>query len=134
VKLSTQWARRFKMKIARIVFTLSLGFMLVWPSLAQKKITPLEAKDHIGESATVCGTVVSSRYAASTKGQPTFLNLEKQYPNQIFTVVIWGNNRSRFGTPETEYKGKRICVTGKIADYRGVPEIVASDPEEIKAE
>jgi len=122
------------MKITRILFVLLFGFVLISPSLAQEKITPPEAKDHIGDSATVCGIVVSARYAASTKGQPTFLNLEKPYPNQIFTIVIWGNNRSRFGTPETRYKGKRICVTGKIADYRGVPEIVASDPEEIKAE
>ena len=122
------------MRLTRIFFMLLFGFVLVSPSLAQRKITPLEAKDHIGESATVCGSVVSTRYAASTKGQPTFLNLEKPYPNQIFTVVIWGSNRSRFGTPESEYKGKRICVTGKIADYRGVPEIVASNPEQIRAE
>jgi DNA/RNA endonuclease YhcR with UshA esterase domain len=122
------------MKITKVLLMLSFGFVLVAPTQAQKHVTPVEAKDHIGESATVCGSVVSTRYAVSTKGQPTFLNLEKPFPNQIFTVVIWGSNRSRFGTPETRYKGKRICVTGKIADYRGVPEIVASDPEEIKAE
>jgi hypothetical protein len=89
------------------------------PLAAQKKLMASEAKDHIGETATLCGSVVSTRYAASTKGQPTFLNLDKPYPNPVFTVLIWGESRSKFGTPESEYKGKRICVTEKITEYRG---------------
>lgn len=120
------------MRKARAILALSFALFLVPSDQAQKKITALEAKDHINESATVCGNVVSARFSASTKGQPTFLNLEKPYPNQIFTVVIWGSDRAKFGTPETEYKGKRICVTGKIENFRGVPEIVASDPQQIK--
>lgn len=101
------------------------------PTLAQKKYSSSEAKEHVGETATVCGEVVSTRYAASTNGQPTFLNLDKPYPNQIFTIVIWGTNRNKFGTPEDEYKGKRICVTGKITAYAGKPEIVANDPKQL---
>ena len=76
--------------------------------------------------------MVSTRYADSTKGQPTFLNLDKPCPNQVFTVVIWGNNRSKFGAPENDYKGKKICVTGKITAYAGLPEIVADEPKQIK--
>jgi hypothetical protein len=60
----------------------------VSPLLAQQKLSATETKDHIGETATVCGSVVSTRYAASTKGQPTFLNLDKPYPNPVFTVLI----------------------------------------------
>ena len=122
------------MRKARAILALSFALFLVPSDQAQKKITALEAKDHINESATVCGNVVSARFSASTKGQPTFLNLDKPYPNQVFTVVIWGSDRTKFDTPETEYKGKRICVTGKIENFRGVPEIVASDPQQIKAE
>jgi DNA/RNA endonuclease YhcR with UshA esterase domain len=122
------------MSKARVIVALSFALFLVPSDQAQKRITALEAKDHINESATVCGRAVSTRFSASTKGQPTFLNLEKPYPNQIFTVVIWGSDRAKFGTPEAEYKGKRICVTGKIENFRGVPEIVASDPQQIKAE
>jgi hypothetical protein len=79
----------------------------------------------------VCGLVVSSRYAFSTKGQPTFLNLDEPYPKQVFTILIWGENRSKFRTPESDYKGKRICVTGKITEYRSEPEIVADSPKQI---
>jgi hypothetical protein len=100
-------------------------------ALAQKRLSAAEAKEHFGETATVCGEVVSTRHAASTKGRPTFLNLDKPYPNQVFTVIIWGENRSKFGRPEDEYKGKRICVSGKITAYAGLPEIVADDPKQI---
>jgi hypothetical protein len=104
------------------------------PTFAQKKYSASEAKEHFGESATVCGEVVSTRFADSTKGQPTFLNLDKPYPNQIFTIVIWGNNRAKFGTPENDYKGKRVCASGKITAYSGLPEIVAEDPKQIQVE
>jgi len=114
-----------------LIVAMSLATLIIEPALAQKKLIASEAKDHVGETATVCGNVVSTRYTASTKGQPTFLNLDKPYPNQIFTLVIWGSNRSKFGRPEVEYNQKRICVTGKIGEYRGVPEIVADDPKQI---
>jgi hypothetical protein len=97
---------------------LALIVVLSSPVAAQKKLTANEAKDHIGETATVCGSVVSTHYAPGTKGQPTFLNFDKPYPNQVFTMLIWGENRSKFGTPESEYKGKRICATGRSRNTR----------------
>jgi DNA/RNA endonuclease YhcR with UshA esterase domain len=120
-------------RVQFLLLIVTLIVVLSGPVAAQKKLTASEAKDHVGETATVCGTVASARYAASTKGQP-FLNLDKPYPNQVFTVLIWGENRSKFGTPETEYKGKRICATGKITEYKGAAEIVANDPHQIKIE
>ena len=119
------------LRVPIAVLLLSVGF-LAHPALAQKRISTSEAKDHVGEVATVCGEVASTHYAPSTKGQPTFLNLDKPYPNPVFTILIWGSDRSKFGVPENEYKGKRVCVTGKIAAYRGAPEIVANDPGQIK--
>jgi DNA/RNA endonuclease YhcR with UshA esterase domain len=117
-----------------LIFALVLALVIIQPALAQKNLTAAEAKDHVGETATVCGNVVSTRYATSTKGQPTFLNLDKPYPNLIFTIVIWGNNRSQFGRPDIEYSEKRICVTGKIAEYRGIPEVIAESPARIRVE
>ena len=113
---------------------LFLGFLITSPVCAQKKLTAADAKEHFGETATVCGEVVSARYAQSSKGHPTFLNLDKPYPKQIFTVVIWDVNRSKFGKPEEDYKGKQICVSGKITAYAGLPEMIVSDPKQIKGE
>ena len=49
-----------------------------------------QASSHLGEPGTVCGMVASANYAIKARGQPTFLNPDKPYPHQVFTVVIWG--------------------------------------------
>jgi hypothetical protein len=91
------------LRLFKIGLAVALAVLLSLVALAQKRLVAAEAKDHFGESATVCGEVAGTRYVASSKGQSTFLNLDKPYPNQIFTVVIWGDNRSKFGTPESGY-------------------------------
>ena len=94
-------------------------------------ITAAEAKNHVGEKSTVCGYVVSTHYSARTKGTPTFLNLDEPYPNQVFTILIWGSDRPKFGDPEAKYGNKKVCVTGLIKDYRGVPEVIVEQPSQI---
>jgi len=96
------------------------------------QLTATEAKNHTGERATVCGQVVSTHYASRTKGSPTFLNLDEPYPRQIFTILIWGSDRAKFGDPESKYGNKKVCVTCLIKDYRGVPEVVAQQPGQIE--
>lgn len=93
-----------------------------------------EAKYHIGERLTVHGPVISTYYASTSNGQPTFLNIGKDYPDPgRFTVVIWGKNRSNFPqAPEVYYSGKMIYVTGLIEEYEGVAEIAVSSPSQIK--
>ena len=102
-------------------------------SVAQQEyINPIDAHKYIGAEKTVCGTVASATYAVRSKGRPTFLNLDQPYPKQIFTVVIWGSDRNKFkNPPDTFFKGKRICVTGIIEDYRGKPEIIVRGPDQI---
>jgi len=117
---------------------IALAAVLVAASCAAsstaEKITASEAKNHVGKTATVCGRVASANYAVRSKGQPTFINLDEPYPRQIFTAVIWGSDRSKFGQPETELKDKRICVTGLIEQYRGTPEITLRDRSQLKVE
>ena len=124
-----------KRKVTRLFLVASLviaAALCIWTqTLMAENITAVEAKNHIGENATVCGEVASTRYAASSRGQPTFINLDKPYPNQIFAVVIWRSDRGKFGNPEATYRGKSVCVTGVIKEYRGIPEIIASEPSQI---
>ena len=91
-----------------------------------------EAAQHIGELAQVCGRVASTAHIAAVKGQPTFLNMERPYPDQPFNVVIWESARARFDAPpERAFDGKDICVTGLIETYDGKPQIVVTDPQQI---
>lgn len=120
------------MRVSKFLL-LTLCFVTTISVHAQtKKITAAEAKNHVGEKATICGTVASTRYSDRSKGQPTFLNLDEPYPKQIFTILIWGSDRPKFGRPEETYRNKDVCVIGKITSYRGGPEIVASDPSQIQ--
>lgn len=94
-----------------------------FPALAQE-IPATEAAKHVGENATVCGTIASEHTATTSKGTPTFLNLDRPYPEQVFTLLIWGDDRDRVSTlPESG----RICGVGVITAYRGAPEIVLRD-------
>ena len=94
-------------------------------------IGAISVSPSVGEVQTVCGRVTNTHYAVKSEGQPTFLNLGEPYPKEIFAILIWGSDRAKFGTPETKYKDTNVCVTGKIARYRGVMEIVATEPSQI---
>jgi DNA/RNA endonuclease YhcR with UshA esterase domain len=95
-------------------------------------LSTVDAKAHIGEQATVCGLVRSARWASNSNRKPTFLNLDEPYPKQSFTVVIFEDHRNDFTpAPEERFKDKRICVTGKIEEFRGTPEIVVTAPSQI---
>ncbi len=99
---------------------------------AQQRINSSDAQQYVGKRATVCGQVASAFYAVGSRGQPTFLNLDRPYPDAAFTAVIWGENRSKFSKPpERGYPGKRICVSGTVTTYKSLPEIVVADPSQI---
>ncbi|HWR13537.1 MAG TPA: hypothetical protein VN577_01820 [Terriglobales bacterium] len=114
-------------KIASFLLCLSLTTI----ALGQTHYTPAQARKHIGETASVCGRAVNTHVARSTIGTPTFIDLDRPFPHQIFAIVIWGNDRAKFGRPEITYRGKHICVTGKIIRHNGVSYITATDPSQI---
>lgn len=92
-----------------------------------------EAEENVGDRESVSGPVKSTVFARDSKGRPTFLNVGNPHPNpNRFTVVIWGRNRDNFPKPpERVYRNERICVTGKIRTFEGVPEIFADAPSDI---
>ena len=98
------------------------------PALAET-ISTAAAKTHVGEQATVCGKVANERTVTSSHGEPTFINLDAAFPNQVFTIVVWGEDRQKIG--ELPREGSRVCATGVIQDYRGVPEIVVKSKSQL---
>ncbi len=97
------------------------------------RVSALEAGAYVGQDAVVCGRVVNTVFAQATGGQPTYLNLERAYPDQPFDVVVWGRDRGRFATPpEVLYFGREICAAGRVTTHQGVPRIEARGPEQIR--
>lgn len=97
-----------------------------------QRIPASEAASYVGEIVEVCGKVASAAHIGAVKGSPTFLNLERPYPDQPFNVVIWETARALFDKPpERAFDGKSICVTGRVELFRGKPQIVVDDPDQI---
>jgi len=110
--------------------------ILIAPILATADVPEVpaaEADQYAGRVARVCGRVASAAHIGSVRGAPTFLNFDQAYPNQVFTVVIWGSNRGKFERPpERMYDGRTICVTGEIETYKGRPQIEVTAPGQIE--
>lgn len=100
--------------------------------LPKNSFNTVQAKHFIdnGEKVKICGTVVSTY--KSQKGN-VFINLDKQYPNQIFSISIFSSSMINFTyEPEKYLKGKTICVKGKISEYRGIPSMIIENQRHIE--
>ncbi len=82
------------------------------------------------KKVTVCGTVVSTHVS---KNKNVFINLDKAYPNQVFTITIWSSDLINFSyAPQKYLESKKICVTGKVVDYKGVSSMYVSNEKQIQ--
>lgn len=86
-----------------------------------------EAINHIGEYASVRGTLVSAYTSASGT---VFLDFCKNYKTCPFSGVIFADDAKAFGDL-SKYNGTVITLTGKISSYQGKAEIVLSDPNQL---
>lgn len=101
----------------------------------EHRINAFDAAEYIGTVAEVCGRVASAEYVTQVGGDPTFINLERPHPDQPFTAVIWGDDRHKWQTlPEQHYRNKEICVTGRIDEHEGTPQIRVTSPEQISVQ
>ena len=123
--------RRHYSLIASLFFLFSISTCISFAR--EEPISPENALQYIGKDKTVCGAVASTTYNSGQPGQPTFLHLNRSFPNQIFTIIIWGTDRHRFKKPpELHFDEKNVCVTGKILSHEGTPQIAIEKPSQIK--
>ncbi len=82
--------------------------------LRKHQINTIQAYDYVGKNKNVevCGTVSGTH--KSKKGN-VFINLDKQFPNAVFTLTIWSREAENFSyPPEVDLKSKRVCAYGKV--------------------
>ena len=110
--------------IAAILFSIGAN--------AQTTIKIEDLSAHIGDSVKVCTTIFGGRFFDKPGNAPTLLNVGAAYPNSPLTLVIWSDLRSQYKTPPEElYKGKAVCITGKVILFKEKPEIVIYKEEQI---
>lgn len=93
-------------------------------------ITTTDAPKHIGETASVRGTLVE---AYTSKSGTVFLDFCKSYKTCPFSGVIFADDVKKFGDL-SRYASKTVTLTGKISSYQGKAEIVLSDPSQLRTD
>jgi hypothetical protein len=78
-----------------------------------------QAKDHVGETATVTGPVVGTH---SFKDGGFVLNVGKDFPDKDRLTIFVGEDQAAGQTPDS-FDGKTVSATGKIELYHEVAEI-----------
>lgn len=81
-------------------------------SFAQDTITTAQIKNNIGKEVWVKGTIAALKL--STEDNMNYINVDKAFPNNIFTVAITTKYLERLKVKLDKAKGKKILVKGKI--------------------
>ncbi len=117
-------------------FLLSLSALAMGQNApSPARVAPADAKNHVGESVTVCGNVVdtkTSKYGIRGHGKPITFDLDQPEPNPVFYFVTFATPPADPAEVVAAYQGKRVCVTGKIATTDSGPYIMAADRSQIK--
>jgi len=95
----------------------------------KKVISACEAQNFLDKEVIVEGRVAD---VYVSKKNNVFLNFEKPYPNQCFTAVIFSKNLKNFKEDPKNFYLKKVRVLGKIKEYKGKPEIILEDPNQIE--
>lgn len=102
------------------------------PTLPRNHFNTVDAKLYMGDGSkiNVVGQVVSTR--KSQKGN-ILINIDKQFPNQIFTIFIRKEHIANFPYDPEEYlKGKTIVVKGQINKMGGTPVIYLEGAKQLE--
>jgi len=87
-----------------------------------------QAGEHTGEQTCISGRVL--RVFTSRTGN-TFLDFCADYRNCSFTSIVFASDRPKFGDLST-LQGREIELRGEVRLYHNQPEIVVSDPSQIR--
>jgi hypothetical protein len=87
---------------------------------SQDTITTDKVKDYMDKEVHVIGKVVSYKLAAESKNT-NYINIDKPYPENIFTVVITNNYLEKLNIKIEDLKDKNIYIKGKITTYKNDP-------------
>jgi len=89
-----------------------------------KTIDVKDAASHLNEMVTITAKV----YGTKDFSNMTLVNVGAAYPDSPLTVLLRGDAKAL----SSRIDNKTITVTGQVIDYKGKPEIVVSDPVNIK--
>ena len=87
---------------------------------SQDTIQSHEAKNHIDQLVCVTGKVASIKLASDGK-TTNYINIDKPYPDAVFTIVMTNAYLETLKFKPEDLKDKIIFVYGKITTYKNDP-------------
>ena len=102
------------------LFLTTFLFAIASFSFAQDTITAEKANSNIGKEVVLKGKIASFKLASEGKST-NFINVDKAYPNNIFTVVLTNKYLQEKNIQLFNSKGKKIMVKGTISIYENDP-------------
>src|ERR1700748_511891 len=95
-------------------------------AFSQNAITAKDAAKHLNEKVVVCDQIYGGKFLSSSN--LTLIDVGGSHPNELLTLIIKGDDRKKFKTPPEEaFKGKKVCITGQVVDYKGKHEIMITE-------
>ncbi|HUY62557.1 MAG TPA: phospholipase D-like domain-containing protein [Candidatus Paceibacterota bacterium] len=92
-------------------------------------IAYMDAPNHVGDYASVSGTLVDAYAAASGT---VFLDFCASYRTCPFSGVIFADDAAKFGDL-SRYAGNAVTLTGTISSYNGRAEMILIDPSQLSS-
>ena len=87
---------------------------------SQDTITTAKVKDYIDKMVCVKGQVASFKLASDGKNI-NYINIDKAFPDNVFSVVITNSYLEKLNIKIEDLKGKTIFVNGTITTYKNDP-------------
>ena len=108
-------------------------FLFPTASFSSVEIASEDAAFHIGESVIACGTIQqTTRFRRGV-----YLNMDKPYPHQSLTLIVWENDINNFQNKFGELSnmiGKEVCAQGTITQYKGRNQISLGNAYSLKVD
>lgn len=115
------------MKLLTILSLLSISAVGITHA-KEPKIEAFRAAFHVEQSVMACGQLVEVKHLSNRH----YLNLDKPYPNQTLTLLVWDNDyrwfEERFGKIDSMID-QRFCARGKIEEYKNNMQMQIKNPQ-----
>ncbi|WP_395065384.1 hypothetical protein [Flavobacterium sp.] len=89
-------------------------------SFAQETITSAQAQENIGKEVILKGKIASFKLASEGKST-NYINIDKAYPDNVFTIVVSNKYLEEHKLDIANSLGKEITVKGTITVYEKDP-------------
>jgi hypothetical protein len=121
-------------RVLRLTTAALLGAATI-SSAGDPPITAVDAKDHVGKRATVCGKVVEVQKAIYKAGRSWVLNMDAPAPRPPLSIYVPGNSIDNyFWNADKKYANQQVCATGFIRDREGLIYMQILQPSDLKIE